>query len=432
MNCSECKEHIYLLVERDGDALTREIEQHIAQCADCRKEYEEMMSVVEALKKGSELKAPTGLKSSIMSEIEKSEKKTLRFHRTLRMFTKVAAVALLVIGIPLAAMLTRANAAERLISHALKALETVKTMFIEVDARTLPYDNFDYIDKNQGMITHNIYKDFSGDTRWRIDKGERMAVMQRDTTYLYIPKANAAVFISRRASGVLGWFGKLLQPSEILQREKSEAREKGYKALVEEKNGQIYLTITSKAEGSFINDYTKNKSITTSDNRREYVFDKQTNLLKSLKIYLLSNGKETLIVDVKKIQYDIPLDDSLFNIKLAAGASWEEYHVAPSANTQISDLKPKEFAALVFTNLSKGDFETHKEIWQMPKIMRKIYFKKYKDLKVIRLGEPFQSGQYPGYFVPYEIKLSNGKIKKHHLAIRNDDLNRIWQTKEEL
>ena len=41
--------------------------------------------------------------------------------------------------------------------------------------------------------------------------------------------------------------------------------------------------------------------------------------------------------------------------------------------------------------------------------------------EIITIGEPFQSGRYPGWFVPYEIKLNSGEIKAHNLALRNDN-----------
>ena len=41
-------------------------------------------------------------------------------------------------------------------------------------------------------------------------------------------------------------------------------------------------------------------------------------------------------------------------------------------------------------------------------------------LQIIFIGEPFKSGLYPGWFVPYEIQLKDGTIKKHNLAVRND------------
>jgi hypothetical protein len=42
------------------------------------------------------------------------------------------------------------------------------------------------------------------------------------------------------------------------------------------------------------------------------------------------------------------------------------------------------------------------------------------------LGDPFQSGQYPGWFVPYEIRLKSGEVKKHNLAIRNGNPAKHW------
>ena len=49
-----------------------------------------------------------------------------------------------------------------------------------------------------------------------------------------------------------------------------------------------------------------------------------------------------------------------------------------------------------------------------------------KKLQVIKIGEPFKSGIYPGEFVPYEIKLNNGTIKSHVLALRDDNPGKVW------
>ena len=50
----------------------------------------------------------------------------------------------------------------------------------------------------------------------------------------------------------------------------------------------------------------------------------------------------------------------------------------------------------------------------------------YGGMQVISLGEPFKSGLYPGYFVPYEIRLKNGYGKKHNLAVRNGNKAHRW------
>lgn len=42
-------------------------------------------------------------------------------------------------------------------------------------------------------------------------------------------------------------------------------------------------------------------------------------------------------------------------------------------------------------------------------------------LEIVSIGEAFQSAKYRGWFVPYEIRLRSGHIKKHNLALRNDN-----------
>jgi hypothetical protein len=50
----------------------------------------------------------------------------------------------------------------------------------------------------------------------------------------------------------------------------------------------------------------------------------------------------------------------------------------------------------------------------------------YGGLQVISLGEAFQSGLFPGYFVPYEIRLRDGSVRTHKLAVRNDNPSHRW------
>ena len=45
-------------------------------------------------------------------------------------------------------------------------------------------------------------------------------------------------------------------------------------------------------------------------------------------------------------------------------------------------------------------------------------------LQIVSLGTPFQSKGYAGgngWFIPYEIKLKDGTVKKYNLAVRNDN-----------
>ncbi len=57
----------------------------------------------------------------------------------------------------------------------------------------------------------------------------------------------------------------------------------------------------------------------------------------------------------------------------------------------------------------------------------------YGGLEIVSLGTPFQSEviiqaglKYPGVFVPYEIRLKSGRIKKWQVAIRCDNPDHHW------
>ena len=40
---------------------------------------------------------------------------------------------------------------------------------------------------------------------------------------------------------------------------------------------------------------------------------------------------------------------------------------------------------------------------------------------MLKIGEPFQAAPFPGWFVPYEIRLPSGQVKNFNLAVRNDN-----------
>ena len=46
---------------------------------------------------------------------------------------------------------------------------------------------------------------------------------------------------------------------------------------------------------------------------------------------------------------------------------------------------------------------------------------KLSGLEIVTVGDPFKSGAYPGWFVPYKIKLKSGKMQEWNIAVRNDN-----------
>ena len=438
MNCNDCKNEMYQLADENTDSTLRTaLQEHIASCQSCSAAYEEMQTVLASLKPVTEIKAPLLLKQNIIDHLRKNDI-NMKQDKVKRMgispFVKrVLAVAAVIMAIVITIFIFDKNdasgntvrAASDFFAISIKANELIKNMSIKFSIRTDPKDNFDVIGREYDLVGHSLIKTFDNPEKWRVEKPGRIVLCDGINQYLWVPEIKAAVKGPKNA-GFINWLKILLDPSSILWKEKEESGANGSKITMTEKQDKLFVVITSKAQGNFLNDYMKNKTFSESDNRREYVFDNKTKLLKGLKIFLLENKKETLILNIENIDYDVAIDPASFAINLPNGIDWKELNLAVT-NENLSNITSKRAAELIFDAMSKNDFETDKEIWaQFNFVSKKIMKNKYGGLQVIKIGESFKSGSYPGEFIPYEVKLTDGSIKKWKLALRNDNPNKVW------
>jgi hypothetical protein len=86
---------------------------------------------------------------------------------------------------------------------------------------------------------------------------------------------------------------------------------------------------------------------------------------------------------------------------------------------------PKDAAEYLFNALAKEDWDAVLEVYPSSTVPDGIK-KLYGHLSILSVGEPFQSGLYAGYFVPYQIRLADGTVKSHNLAMRNDNPQKRW------
>ena len=87
-------------------------------------------------------------------------------------------------------------------------------------------------------------------------------------------------------------------------------------------------------------------------------------------------------------------------------------------------MTPAEAARAFFESCGKRDWEEAAKFYPHPLTDRLKEI--YGGIGIIELGKPFQAWPYPGWFVPYEIRLNNGNVKKHNLALRNDNPGRRY------
>jgi hypothetical protein len=437
MNCNDCKNEMVQLFDESADtSLTDTLKQHIAACPSCAAAYDEMKDVLTALHPKTTLSAPFLLKQNILEQLSKEKDmkstttKRVKLYPVLKRVLAVAAiVAAIMLILPFISKNNTSNstakAAVSVFESSIQANDLIKTMKISFSIRTDPKDNFALIGKDYDMVDHTILRSFENPEKWIISKSGRTVLFDGTNQYLWVPFVKMAVK-GPGSANFAEWFKILLDPSTILLKEKEDANDKGSKLTMSEANGNLLITVTSKAQGNFLNDYAKNSSISESDNRREYVFDHKTKLLKGLKIYLLDKQVETLILNITNIEYDIPVAPSSFSITLPNDITWEELKT-DLKNDNLSNISSKEAASLALQGLAKNDFEANKELWSEYNFFsKKLILSMYGGLQVIKIGEPFKSGLYPGEFVPYKIKLSDGGTKNFRLAIRNDNKNKVW------
>ena len=441
MDCKECKLEMVNLFDSDVNqtTLTR-LKEHLLQCPECATDYRETIEMLAILKPRLLPGTPFLLKQNIINQLKLEESKMKsKTSKVIRISTKVkkiftiaAMLAIIMMIIPFVSkndglVSSTARAAECFIKNSIKATGLIKSMVIKLQVRTVAHDNFSFVGTEYNMVDHTIWKTFENPVKWRVDKGERVVVFDGKDQYLWLPKFEEGIKAGAEAN-FTEWLKILLDPEAILIKEQTATKDKGSKFTMDEKSGKLLMTITSKARGNYINDYCKNSSIEESDNRREYTFDSNSKLLKGLKIYILEGKKETLILNIEKIDYNLPIDSSLFAIVLPKGAQWKVLNDNYRSDT-FKNISCRHAAELFFGGLANNDWKLVEEACDFFKNpSEKVHKIKnyFGGLTIIKIGEPFKSGLYPGEFVPYEIKFKSGETKKFNLALRNDNPNKVW------
>lgn len=435
MNCNIVKENLLDLFDEDISPKEKdEMLQHIKSCHDCELEYEELKVLTKEIKPKMKVKASDELKSKIISKVMKEENETaskiIKFRPP--KWTKIGWIAAVIFLVILVTPFIKWNsvnsggevyAATTLFNKSIAAMENLKSIYYNLNIRTLEGDNFELILTDEGFVKNEIWKKFSEPEKWKISKQGREVLMDGQNQYLYIKD-----FLATKASvnaGFVQWLKILLEPKLIMETEKSFAQNNKAKYLIEEKDNKVILTIKAEALGNFKNDYMMNKSILESYNTRIYTFDKQTNLLLSMQVYIEKSNENILVIDSKEIKYNIEIPNEVFSIELPKGMTWTDAKFLETPNSEdLKNITSEEAARMFFEGCENNDWDKVKKIYPY-----NIWLIKYNygGLKIIRIGKAFKSGLYSGEFVPYEIQLKNGYVKKHNIALRNDNKNKVWQ-----
>jgi len=343
--------------------------------------------------------------------------------------TKLAAAAVIIIAIVLATNLMDTSmptaSAQEVLAQATKAVANLRSVYIKAQIRTIPHDNFELIRLNYDFVPNEMWKEFDGTPqgKWRVEKPGRIVVMDGQSSLLLIRPNHAAK--GTITTGFVGWLKPLLDVDKVLDSEIKLAQEQGSELLLTHQQGpdgkdKLLVSIEALAQGDFTNDWLKNKSISASDNLRIYTFDAETKLLETLEVYVHTAGEDVMVLQITDIEYNLDIDPELFSLELPEDVIWYGQPKELADNEKYEQMGPKEMAQAFFQACADENWDEFLKFWSASAVDQRL--KDYLGgIEIISIGEPFKSGRYAGWFVPYEIRFKNGQTKKMNLAVRNDN-----------
>ena len=346
-----------------------------------------------------------------------------------KLATAAAAVFITLIILTVFTSSTPVASATEILENAIVAISDVHSVHIKAQMRTRPRDNFANIGLHYDFSDIEMWKrtyenNFS---QWRVDKVGRSLIMDGNSTLLLIGDNHGKLVEKPRRIGCYdSWMGRLLNVHELLDNELKRAKKNKnceFSLWNETINGKekIILEVEMKASVPE-DDYLRNKFIEDSNHIKVYQFDVETDLLEAMDIYVYDNDQEILVFETIQIDYNMNFDDSIFAIDLREDMVWYLEPEILHDNKIYQRMTPKETATAFFQALANEDWDEvliFKNYSRVPD-----WLKNYGGIEIISIGEPFQSEGYirgKGWFVPYEIKFKNGRIKKHNISLRNDN-----------
>lgn len=323
--------------------------------------------------------------------------------------------------------------ASEVLTSAIQAVQNTYSIHIKARLRTLPQDNFSYINLELDFVPIEMWAKQCEDGRVliRIDKPRRQLTMDGQTATMII-NHNDVTQIKTSAYGCFNsdWLTRLTAVDELLENELKKAKDDSMNEIsVYHGNvdGQELLVLQRHSQASvFKGDYLRNKFIRNADRTFYYYFDPETKVLVGMQMLVHTDGKDVVVFEITDIQYNPEIADEQFVLDIPKNAIYsKEPEILPD-NKKYENMTPKEAAQTIFTACAEENWNEVLKFEAQSRVSDGMK-QSWGGCKIISIGEPFQSSGYGvGWFVPYEIKVKDGRIIKHNLALRNDNKAKRW------
>jgi hypothetical protein len=407
------------------------LDEHLSACSECAREYASLNDAFAAVLPSRTVHASADFKERVMNELASqvsaaavAAPRRFRFPRWLAVAAVAAAI---VVAIPVVGTFTGGrtaplSAGAGVFAQSIEAMSNLHTVHIKALMRGIVRDNFESIQLDGAMVAVDLRKQFTPAERWRVEKPGRVVVMDGQSSLLFI-EPNIAVRGGTR-TGFIHWLRPLLDPESILRGELDAVRARRAQAAVSHESGQMILRVRREAAGEFEHAWMRNRTITGSDHTCIYRFDEQSKRLLGLEVIVHASHGDVPVFRTTSVEYDQAFDPALFHLTLPQDVNWS----VPAGQMPVTAPLPRsarEAAVLFFESCANQDWNALLTVHSFSTVDDAVK-SKCTGLKVISIGDAFQSGQYPGWFVPYEVRLKGGSVRKWNLALRNDNAAGRW------
>jgi hypothetical protein len=423
MTCDEFKNRIVDLFDKEVDIQTQsECEKHIAECDACKEYYEEMMETYSLLRP----------KASPEKELTVKARKN---HH--RIWQIAAAAVIFFIGIVagwnhlFSTSVVADTPSSFSLDQAIQCVRNVGSFEMDVYVRTRANENFDYIDPNLDFVKVNIQLLRQNDsTFYRVEKEDgRTVVCDGANQYMWLK--DMLYVKGNLNSGFLGTFRNLLYPERLLSMQESAVElSKKNKVTRSETDSTVILTIEGTEKNQDLQELLKTGKMGECPVTIQNVFTKNDGLLRSVKVWLTWKGEKVEMMHVDNIRYNLMLSRS--NMTALPKVSAEKFNNV----TQQQDVKQSRLSILqketatqaaqrIINCLISGKTEGAEEALGFYKNVMGILKSKFSGCKASNFIEKRDSS-YRGVFVFYTLTSHDGTKQQMHVAVRNDNSQRIW------
>lgn len=424
MKCTDFQTRIPELLDGSAD-LSDDMKRHLAQCPVCTAEYETARRTLDAVTPRCRVRPSDGFRERLLGTLSRAERNRRSRRRTLRIVTATLSAAAIVALILLPGFRTPVQAARGCFRNAAAALDKARTLRMELRIRTQPQENFSFTDPEGEFVPHVVQAVYAPVLRWRVEKPDRKALFDGRRTLLWQPSLQEGLELPA-GTCVLEELGMLLDPRMLFATEERAAEIAGGTYTLTEERDTIRLNVTAPARGDFSESrYMLNSSITQSNTRREYLFDRKSGHLLKARIVALTGAGERTLLETDRIDYDLPIDTVQLTTP-PAGIAWLD-RTQPLAGEKLAGITAEEAARRILQAMTVWDEAIIDEAFSFYGAkLRGMLRKDYEGAADFEVGAPFRSGAYPGYFVPCVFRMPDGSTRQLRLALRNDNPSGSW------